>query len=51
MEALENGGRDLHHPKLDSAPQAVRQWGGGSLDVSSLLAGCVCQAGVAWAQP
>ena len=43
-------GGDLHHPKLDSAPQAVEQWGGGSLDVSPLRAGCVCQAGVAWAQ-
>ena len=27
-------GGDLHHPKLDSAPQAVEQWGGGSLEVS-----------------
>ena len=43
-------GGDLHHPKLDSAPQAVEQWGGVSLDVSPLRAGCVCQAGVAWAQ-
>ena len=43
-------GGDLHHPKLDSAPQAVEQWGGGSLEVSPFRAGCVCQAGVAWAQ-
>ena len=43
-------GGDLHHPKMDSAPQAVEQWGRCSLDVSPLRAGCVCQAGVAWAQ-
>lgn len=39
-----------HQPTLASVPQAAEQWGGGSLDVSPLRAGCVCQAGAAWAQ-
>lgn len=40
----------ISRPGFPSHPRPVERWGRGSLDVSPLPAGCVCQAGVAWAQ-